>query len=524
MADEALVWDDPVLPSPIRSPRGFLDLASRPQLRLEGFLRHMLSRVVALSSSEAAACLLLLPDGSVPSPEIRSAAVRRDGVGGGGELLARWNGQARPHPDILSARWPRQLEDLDGLPAAERLVDEGRSALLIPLREGRRSFGLLRAESTRVGHYSDAILDEIRNLTDGAIPAIYRLLLREQLQAAGSPMELIGTSPALLALEHQLKRAAAFDKAPVLITGERGTGKELAAWAIHCWSTRHDRPFVPVLMSGLPDTLAADELFGHERHAFTGAEGKRLGKFEAAGGGTVFLDEVADINPAVQAALLRVIESKELARLGRDLPVQVTARVMAATNKDLVREMEEGRFRQDLFDRLTVFEIRIPPLRDRWEDIPQLADYFLRQYCTELERRDELGVRDSCRFCRHPGRIGCATPDFYEALGAYSWPGNVRELKHLMFRLVATVQDDFIDAHHLPERFLRSRSGGSAPVVDNWSLEAATRRHIEAVLQLTDHNKSQAARMLGIPYTTFQSKLKKLGIRPAKGGDDGGDR
>jgi two-component system response regulator HydG len=299
----------------------------------------------------------------------------------------------------------------------------------------------------------------------------------------------------------------------VLITGERGSGKELAARAIHAWSSRRQQPFVPVLMSGLPDTLAADELFGHERNAFTGAEQRRLGKFEAAAGGTVFLDEVADINLNVQASLLRIVERNELSRLGRDLPVHVEARVTAATNQDLQAAMRAGQFREDLYDRLTVFEVKVPPLRERREDIPLLADYFLRHFCAELHRKGDLVHQQACRSCTVTCGVGCASQDFYEALCAYDWPGNVRELKHTMFRLVATVREEVLEARHLPETFHGPQAVPKADGPPDWNLEEAIRRHIESALRLAGHNKTRTAQLLGIPYTTLQSKLKKLGIR-----------
>jgi len=486
----------------------------QPHLNLQDLLQQIVRRALRLTASDAAVVLLTFPGESLAASDVRAVALGRGASRFSRERLGRWAVEAWIGRNGCELREPLRCHDLPGDKVDLRLAQESRSALLVPLLEKRRhrSLGLLWVEASPSQHYTDLHLDQLRSLAAEAIPAIYRLVLREHLRASGSEMDLIGMSPALRTLEWQILDAARYDQVPVLITGERGSGKEVAAWALHVWSSRRSQPFVPVLLSSLPDNLVADELFGHERHSFTGAEDRRPGKFEAAGGGTVFLDEIGDSAQPFQAALLRIVERNELSRIGRDLPLRVEARVVAATNRDLLQAMREGRFREDLYDRLKVFEIRIPPLRERREDIPLLAHYFLTRYCSELHRRAEAEQLDLCRLCQCPLSIGCASPDFYQALGAYNWPGNVRELKHLIFRIAATVRDEPLRARHLPESFRHVPDSTSREGSGSWNLEAAIRQHIEGVLELAGHNKSQAARLLGIPYTTLQSKMRKLGI------------
>ncbi|HYU35095.1 MAG TPA: sigma-54-dependent Fis family transcriptional regulator [Thermoanaerobaculia bacterium] len=503
---------NPVPDPGLEGGRPLLHSTLYPLLSLHDFLLQILRRSLQLTASDTAAALLILPGGAPASSDSRIAALGRGPGRFSQQTLDLWAAEAWTGCGGRELREPLRCDDLQDDRKGLRLAREGCSALLVPLVDEGRSLGLLYVESNRLRHYSELHLDRLRSLVREAIPALYRLVLREHLRACGSEMELIGMSPALRDLERQILDAARYDQVPVLITGERGSGKELAAWAVHVWSARRAQPFVPVLLSGLPDTLVADELFGHERHSFTGAEDRRPGKFEAAGAGTVFLDEIGEINPTLQASLLRIVERNELSRIGRDLPVRVDARVVAATNRDLQKAMREGAFREDLYDRLVVFEVKVPPLRQRREDIPLLADHFLTRYCSELHRRAAIERLDVCRLCRSPFGVGCASPDFYEALATYDWPGNVRELKHTMFRLAATVREDVLQARHLPEPFRQASSRQPRKAAGSWDLDSAVRRHIEAVLEVTGHNKTRAALLLGIPYTTLQSKLKKLGV------------
>jgi len=365
-------------------------------------------------------------------------------------------------------------------------------------------------ESSKPSYYCQRHRTQLQDLAAEAVPAIHRLLLREQMTRAGVGIDMVGVSAAFLELERQTHIAAGYAQAPVLITGERGSGKELTAWAIHYWSDRRDKPFVPVLASAFAESLFADELFGHERHAFTGAAHERPGKFQAAEGGTLFLDEVADMSPTVQSSLLRVIERGELQRVGRDLPVRVDVRVVAATNQNLSELMALRRFREDLYDRLSVFEIRVPPLRERREDIPLLASHFLRKYCQQI-RRDLLG-EGICGICPQVEPVGCATAEFYEALQNYDWPGNIRELQKVIQRLVAFEPHEILNVKHLPEQIQKLPRRAAESEMEDLTLDTATKNHIERVLRMTGYNQSQAAKKLGIPLTTLRDKIKRLGI------------
>ncbi|HSM52385.1 MAG TPA: sigma 54-interacting transcriptional regulator, partial [Thermoanaerobaculia bacterium] len=250
-----------------------------------------------------------------------------------------------------------------------------------------------------------------------------------------------------------------------------------------------------------------------ERHAFTGAAEARQGKLQAADGGTLLLDEAGDLPPATQAALLRVLERGELQRIGRDAPLRVDVRVVAATNRDLTALMADGRFRHDLFDRLSFFEIRVPPLRERAEDIPLLARHFLRSTCGKTWRRTALAPAGLCGTCGAPSPAGCASPPFVEALQAHPWPGNVRQLRHTLERLAATVSDDVLDLHHLPAEVQEAaRPEAARGETSDWNLDAVIRRHIERTLRRTGANQSAAARLLGVPLSTLRSKMKRLRI------------
>jgi Nif-specific regulatory protein len=229
---------------------------------------------------------------------------------------------------------------------------------------------------------------------------------------------------------------------PVLLTGARGSGKNIAARDLHLWSDRHTRTFLPVLVSSLCEDLLTDELFGHTQHSFTGALSRRAGKLAMADTGTVFLDEIGDLSAAAQAALLRVLETGEFTPIGADQPQILDVRIIAASNQSLPRLIAEGRFRADLYDRLSVFEIRVPPLRERRDDIPALASYFLNECCRMRECHFE---RTEPKACASAPRAACASEEFYRGLRACDWPGNVRELRSHIIRLRA--------GHPMPHSF-----------------------------------------------------------------------
>jgi DNA-binding NtrC family response regulator len=328
--------------------------------------------------------------------------------------------------------------------------------------------------------------------------------------ARGLNVHWVGSSPKLLDLERQIRLIAADPKSPVLIRGERGSGKELAAYALHYHGRRRDRPFLPVNSAAFTDTLAADELFGHEKHAFTGAQTARRGIFRAADQGTLFFDEIADLPPPIQATLLRVLDRGELRTLGSDEPSKVDVRILGATNKDLQEAVRRGEFRADLYDRLNVFTLWVPALRDRRDDIELLATHFLRLACAETARSTRRRDATVCERCLERVTVGCIAPGFFDRLAEHDYPGNVRELRNVVARMAAMVVDDEIAAHHL--HALGGGAASAAPGGGSLRLDAVIRDHIAAVLQQTGANKSQAARLLGIPLSTLAHKMRKLGL------------
>jgi len=287
-------------------------------------------------------------------------------------------------------------------------------------------------------------------------------------------------------------------KATVLVRGESGVGKELVARAIHDASDRHNGPFVCMNCAALSETLLESELFGHEKGAFTGATERKAGKFETANKGTLMLDEIGEMSPAIQAKFLRVLEGHPFERVGGSNRVQVDVRVVAATNRDLEQAVAAGEFRRDLYFRLKVVEILVPPLRKRPEDIEPLARHYLQRFATEASRR----VRDF-------------TPDALEALRAYHWPGNIRELRNVIERAVVLSTDDMIDVHELslsqlssPGETARRASDRAAPFVP-LTLDEMEQRHVQATLTAVGGNKTKAATMLGIERSTLDRKLAR---------------
>ena len=299
---------------------------------------------------------------------------------------------------------------------------------------------------------------------------------------------LIGTSSAICRVHDMIGLVAKTDSS-VLITGESGSGKELVAEALHAASPRADRPLVKLNCSALPETLLESELFGHVKGSFTGAIKDTAGRFEVAHGGTLFLDEIGDVAPAIQVKLLRVLESQEFNRIGESKPIKVDVRIIAATNQDLPVCIMQRRFREDLYYRLKVIEIQVPPLRERIEDIPLLVSHFLPQLNRKLNK-SVLGVSD-------------------EALAffsAYSWPGNVREMAHALEHASIVCQNGFIGLHHLPPELQKRRVMASILPGQNNLNDA---KQLCDALAKTGGNKARAARLLGIDRKTLYRHIKK---------------
>jgi two-component system, NtrC family, response regulator HydG len=314
--------------------------------------------------------------------------------------------------------------------------------------------------------------------------------LKAQLAALG-PRTLVGQSPAHRAFIELLQQAAP-STATVLLMGESGTGKELAARFVHESSARANKAFIAVNCAALPESILEAELFGVERGAFTGATARKEGRFERADGGTLFLDEVGEMSLSAQVKLLRVLQEGELERLGGTQTVKVDVRLVAATNKDLPREVQEGRFREDLYYRLNVVEVRVPSLSSRREDISLLAEHFVRRYASKNGKR-----------------ISGLSPETVVALEDYAWPGNVRELEHAMERAVVLCRGDSIQVQELPETVKKGPRGSASQIVIplGTPMEEIERRVIEETLRHTKGDKNLAARMLGIAARTIYRKL-----------------
>jgi len=304
-------------------------------------------------------------------------------------------------------------------------------------------------------------------------------------------------------------------RSTVLITGETGTGKELIAKAIHANSPRAEQMFVPVNSGSLPPDLLESALFGHSRGAYTGAIASRKGYFETADRGTIFFDEIGTIGPETQAKLLRVIQEREFMPLGSSETVHVDVRIIAATNADLKKLVDEGRFREDLYYRLNVINISLPPLRDRKEDIPPLVEYFFEKYCRENEKFLSPDGRSLLRF----------EPDAVQVLMDHNWPGNVRELENVVERAVVLASSSIVPANVLPDHLLqaaglrirRDESGSLPPDASLYEIVADfERRVILERLEAAGWSQTEAAMSLNVPLSTLNQKIKRLSIETRK--------
>jgi Nif-specific regulatory protein len=381
-----------------------------------------------------------------------------------------------------------------------------------PIRVGGQAVGVLHLEVDAKHHEATPDdLEFVMAVCDALGLAIDNLAAREMLSSRlarstdeneqlrrrlGQESRMIGASPSLQHIVGQIERVAA-TRATVLIRGESGAGKELVARAIHEASGRRTAPFVCMNCAALSETLLESELFGHEKGAFTGATDRKMGKFEAAHKGTLFLDEIGEMSPAIQAKFLRVLEGHPFERVGGSARVQVDVRVVAATNRHLEEAVAAGEFRRDLYFRLKVVEILVPPLRKRPEDIETLALHFLKRFAAEAGRR-----------------VRGFTPEALAAMQAYHWPGNIRELRNSVERAVVLSQDEWIDAHELALSHLSSAGdtgripSGPAPFTPT-TLDEMERKHVLAALEAVGGNKTKAAAILGIERSTLDRKMAR---------------
>lgn len=404
------------------------------------------------------------------------------------------------------------MDEVDGLEVLRKSKEELPDAEVILLTGHASIKTAVAAGQHGVHTYLTKPLDitELRHAVEKASSRV-RLLrnnaeLSRRLDEKFGYEGVIGNSPAMHRVMEKLRSVAPTDST-VLILGESGTGKELAARAIHQNSDRKNKPFVPLNISALPESLLEGELFGHEPGAFTGAVGRRIGKFEHANGGTLFLDEVGEMPMPTQIKLLRVLEDRKLSRIGMNEEMDINVRVVAATNADMQECVKKGTFRKDLYFRLAVVTIELPPLRERRSDIPLLVDSFLKQLATKTHRPVPIVTRQA-----------------QQALIAYDWPGNVRELRNTMEGMMILDRDGKLDIDDLPSDI--APLGASADGVDGLAAQGADalvgrplteveKYYIQRALEITGGKREEAAHLLGIGERTMYRKIKEydIGIR-----------
>jgi two-component system, NtrC family, nitrogen regulation response regulator GlnG len=420
--------------------------------------------------------------------------------------------QQRPDAVVLDVVLP----DMTGLELCRRLRQEdARVPMILMTGHGTAARAI---EAMRLGAYEYLVKpldpDEIGALVSRAFE-ISRLMRVPAVIADARPADddsdfIVGRCPAMQELFKDIGRVASQD-VTVLILGECGTGKELVARALYHYSKRSSEPFLAINCAAIPEALLESELFGHEKGSFTGADRKRIGKFEQCDGGTLFLDEIGDMSPSTQARILRVLQDQQFERVGGNEPIRTNVRIIAATNRDLERMMADGRFRSDLYYRLNVYSLRLPPLRERLDDLPLLADHFVRRFNNELGRD-----------------VTSITPETLELLRRYSWPGNVRELQSVLKQALLHVTGTVLLADFLPAairgvagsvpslpapleasltRFIQERLRTGSTRLHAEMIDLIERQLFSEVLRHVEGNQSQAAQILGVSRGTLRAKM-----------------
>jgi transcriptional regulator with GAF, ATPase, and Fis domain len=472
----------------------------------QGVFDQITARVCAILKSEAASLQLLDPE--------RQQLIFQASCGPGAEQLIgqRFDAKLGIAGKALRTRRALRVDNAPGDPSFFAGIDKKtllstRSILAVPLIVGDRVVGVLEAINP-VGRerFNDADLELVQifaSLAAGAASQAQAFdhVKRENRafsQAAGKS-QIVGRSPAILHTLQMCQTVAAATTT-VLLLGETGTGKELAAKQIHALSPCCDKPFIAINCAAVQENLLESELFGHEKGAFTGALAQKPGVFELASGGTLFLDEVGEMSQALQAKLLRVLQEREFVRVGGTRKICSDARVIAATNRNLKQEMAAGRFREDLYYRLSVFPIELPPLRQRIDDVPLLIDHFLRQIAPSIGRP---APAISAEAMKH--------------LTRYQWPGNIRELRNIVERC-ALLAGEVVGPEHLPIEITAADSppaSSSPPPPDASQLAIQERSIIVEALNASQWNCSAAARRLGITRDILRTRIKKHGLKPS---------
>jgi two-component system nitrogen regulation response regulator NtrX len=412
------------------------------------------------------------------------------------DSVAAWRAErlrARADLHVLDVRLP----DGSGIDVLRELRQEDDRSAVVMIS----GHGTIRdaVEATRIGAFDflekplarDRVLLVVKNALEWADLQRENQRFRE---LVGEAPRMIGTAPVFQQAVQQATRVARSD-VTVLLSGESGTGKELLAAHIHRESPVSAGPFVKVNCAAIPTELIESELFGHEKGAFTGAATSRRGKFELAEGGTIFLDEIGDLHEASQAKLLRILQDGELQRVGGERSIRVATRVVAATNRQLDELVANARFRQDLYYRLSVVPIRVPPLRERLQDVAELVPYFLSEFCA-----------------RNNFRARTIDPDVVPQLERYAWPGNVRELKNVVERMAILTPGDRITAESIPVEVRLHQPARAAAGLQEVR-DAAERDRIRQALEETDWNVSGAARLLGTERTALHKRIRALGLK-----------
>lgn len=396
-----------------------------------------------------------------------------------------------------------KMPNADGLEVLEHVLQHSSETLTIIITAHATVETAIQALRKGAADYIlkpldfDEVLIRIESLLEHKNLIQENKYLREQIDQEYNFNHIIGESPAMKKVYKMVERVSQATS-NVLITGASGTGKELVARAIHFNSPRKKKPFLAINCGAIPENLVESELFGHKKGAFTGATSDKEGVFVAANGGTVFLDEIAEIPLNLQVNLLRVLQEREVKPVGSNQTLHFDTRIISATNKDLEAEIEKGNFRDDLYYRLNVVELSLPPLQDRREDIPLLAHHFLQKYSKEL-KRNLKGI----------------TSEAMSAMMAYQWKGQVRELENVIERAVLLSDNEYLSVEDLPGA-IRNVTGAENYQMDSNKLDEAVqvfeKHHIQSILKRTDGNKSEAARLLGIDPSTLYRKMEKLGL------------